>query len=425
MMKRKFPRRELLLFFIMVGAAGFGAGLSDSVYANYFKEAFQVTTTQRAFIEIPREMPGLLCALVIAGLSGWGDARSSLVAQICSFVGLMGLAILAPSYGIMLLFLFINSMGMHLSMPLNDSIGMNIAEPDKVGRRVGQYASVKTMMGFAAGILVFLGFRLNWFSFKTPINVLFLIGSGAYLFAIIASAFLVKANVPALSTPHKKRRKFVFRKEYKYYYLLTMISGVQKQIALVFGSWVIIELLGKKADTMSLLMITISFISIFFMNLLGRWIDRFGVKKMMYLDALTFIGIYVVYGFVVWGITGNVISGTWPVLAIYALFVMDRLSFNMTMVKSVYLRSIAVHKEEITSTLSAGTSLDHIVAILAAQLSGVVWVAWGPQWVFFIAAIFSLGNLFVAWKIPNDRPNKLDHSAVLDTERAAAAMIDD
>ncbi|HPJ03659.1 MAG TPA: MFS transporter [Candidatus Limiplasma sp.] len=425
MFKKPLPRRELVLFFIMIAAAAFGAGLSDSVYGNYFKEAFQVTTTQRAFIEIPREMPGLLCALVIAWLSAWGDARSNVVAQLCSFLGLFALAVLAPAYGVMLFFLFINSMGMHLSMPLNDSIGMSIAEPDKVGRRVGQYASVKTMMGFAAGLLVFFGFRFNVFSFSMPINILFLIGSGAYLIAILASILLVKAKVPALSVPHKKRRKFVFRKEYRYYYLVTMISGVQKQIALVFGSWVIIEILGKKADTMSLLMITVSFISIFFMNMLGRWIDRFGVKKMMYLDALTFIGIYVVYGFVVWGITGKVITGTWPVLAIYALFVMDRLSFNMGMVKSVYLRSIAVNKEEITSTLSAGTSLDHVVAILAAQLSGLVWTLWGPQWVFFIAAFFSLGNLFVAWKIPKDPPNQPDHSAVIEVERHAAEIIDD
>ena len=425
MLKKRMPRRELMLFFIMIAAAAFGAGLSDSVYGNYFKDAFQVTTTQRAFIEIPREMPGLLCALVIAWLSAWGDVRSSVVAQFLSFAGLIALALLAPTYGIMLFFLFINSMGNHLSVPLNDSIGMSIAEPDKVGRRVGQYASVKTMMGFAAGIIVFFGFRFNWFSFTTPVNLLFLIGSGAYLLAILASAFLVREKIPALSVPHKKRRKFVFRKEYRYYYLVTMISGVQKQIALVFGSWVIIEILGKKADTMSLLMITVSFISIFFMNMLGRWIDRFGVKKMMYLDALTFIVIYIVYGLVVWGITGKVISGTWPVLAIYALFVMDRLSFNMSMVKSMYLRSIAVNKEEITSTLSAGTSLDHVVAILAAQLSGLVWTLWGPQWVFFIAAFFSLGNLFVAWKIPKDPPNKLDHPAVIDVERHAAEITDD
>jgi predicted MFS family arabinose efflux permease len=404
MMKTRMPRRELTLFFIVIAASAFGWGLSDSVYGNYFKDAFNVTTTQRALIELPRELPGLLCAAAIAWLSAWGDAKSNLVAQLCAFAGLLALALVAPSFGVMLIFLFVNSMGMHLSMPLNDSIGMSIAEPDKVGRRIGQYASVKTAMGFAAGILVFLGFRFNVFSFTTPLILLFLIGSGAFLVAITASVFLVRTKVPALTVPHRKRRKLVFRREYRYYYLVTMLHGVQKQIAIVFGSWVIIELLGKKADTMSLLMITVSFISIFFMNMLGSWIDRFGVKKMMYLDALTFIFIYIIYGLVVWGITGKVLTGTWPALAIYVLFVLDRLSMQIGVVKSVYLRSIAVKPEEITATLSAGTSLDHVVAIIAAQISGVVWTVWGPQWVFFLAAFFSLGNLYVAWKIPKDKP---------------------
>jgi len=400
-MKQRKIRREMVLFFVIVAAAAFGYGLSDSVYANYYKDAFNVTATQRAFIEFPRELPGLLCLFVITVLSVYGMAKSNLVAQICSFAGLLALGLFTPKFGVMLIFLFINSMGTHLFLPLNDAIGMGIAEPDQIGHRIGQYASVKTAMGFAAGILVFFGFRFGWFSFTSEVNVLFLIGAGAFLVAMIASILLVRENVPLLSVAQKKRTKIVLRKEYRYYYLVTMLNGVQKQIALVFGSWVIIDLLGKKADTMSLLMIAVSFISIFFMRMLGRLIDRLGVKKMMYLDALTFIFVYTIYGFVVWGITGETFSGAaWPVFAIYALFIMDRLSMQVGVVKSVYLRSIAKSPEEIPSTLSTGTSLDHVVAILAAQISGVVWTLWGPQWVFFIAAFFSLGNLFVAWRIP-------------------------
>lgn len=412
-MKQRKMRREMVLFLIIVAAAAFGYGLSDSVYANYYKDAFNVTATQRAFIEFPRELPGLLCLFVITALSAYGMAKSNLVGQICSFAGLLALGLFTPSFGVMLVFLFINSMGTHLFLPLNDAIGMGIAEPDQLGKRIGQYASVKTAMGFAAGLLVFFGFRLGWFSFTTDINVLFLIGAGAFLVAVAASALLVKEKVPALSVAQKKRNKIVFRKEYRYYYFVTMLNGVQKQIALVFGSWVIIDLLGKKADTMSLLMITVSFISIFFMRMLGHWIDRLGVKKMMYLDALTFIFVYIIYGLVVWGITGEWLPGAgWPVFAIYGLFILDRLSMQIGVVKSVYLRSIAKTPEEIPSTLSTGTSLDHVVAILAAQISGVVWTLWGPQWVFFIAAFFSLGNLFVAWRIPNVQTQKAVTDAV-------------
>jgi hypothetical protein len=41
----------------------------------------------------------------------------------------------------------------------------------------------------------------------------------------------------------RRRTRLVLRKQYRYYYLLTMLNVVQKQIAYVFGSWVIVDLL--------------------------------------------------------------------------------------------------------------------------------------------------------------------------------------
>ena len=419
-MQTKKVSREMLLFFVLISAAALGNGLSDSVYSNYFKEAYNVTATQRALIEAPRELPGLLCALIIASLSILGDIKISMIAQVLSCVGLMALGLFTPSYGVMLIFLFINSMGMHLFMPLSESIGMSLAEPGQVGRRFGQYASLKMAFGFAAGLLVFFGFRLGWFSFKAPVNLLFLIGAAAFAVAIFAAALLVKRENAI--KPVRIRTRLVFRKQYRFFYLLTMLHGVQKQIAYVFGAWVIVDLLLKGADVMSLLLIAVSFISIFFMRAIGRWIDHFGIKRMMYVDALTFIVIYVIYGFVVWGITAKVLPGSgWPVMTVYALFVLDRLSMQIGVVKSLYLRQIAVTKEEITNALSTGISLDHIVSILAAQLSGFIWTVWGPQWVFFLAAFFSLGNLFVAWRIPRDNPQKAPDGA--DTPMSAEAEV--
>lgn len=388
-------KRELLLFFVMIAAAALGNGLSDSVYSNYFKEAFQVTAPQRALIEIPREMPGLLLALVIAALSGLGNLKMSLLAQLLAFAGLTALGLFTPSFGVMLIFLFINSLGMHLFMPLQDSIGMSLAEPDKLGQRVGQYASVKTLVMFLSGITVFIGFRLGWFSFTRPINLLFLIGAGAFLIAALAAFLLVKQE--GREGPVRVRTKLVFRKRYKWYYIMAMLHGVQKQIGYVFAAWVIVDILLKGADLMSLLMITASFIGIFFMRSIGKWIDRLGVAKMLRLNGFAFVFIYIAYGLMVWGITSKFLPGSgWPVLVIYGLFIVDRMNMQLHVIKAVYLRKIAVNSEEVTNALSTGISYDHVVSILAAQVSGLVWAVWGPQWVFIIAAVFSLSNLFTA-----------------------------
>lgn len=397
----KITRPALFVFLIMVCAAAVGNGFSDAIYANYYKDVYNVTATQRAFIEFPRELPGLLCAFFIAALSFLGDYKLSLIAQILACTGLTALGLFTPSFGLMLVFLFINSLGMHLFMPLQDSITMSMSEPGKVGSQMGKVASLKTGVTFLSGLIVFFGFRFGWFTFKAEVKPVFLIGAAAFLIAVVAALALVRLTRG--QKPAKKKFRLIFRWRYHFFYLLTILSGVQKQIAYVYGSWVVIDLLLKGADVMSLLILASSFVGIFFISLIGRWLDRKGIKFMMYVDALSFIVVYVIYGCVVWAITQNLLPGDgWPVMVVYALFVLDRMSMQIGIVRSVYLRSIAQNPEEVTQVLSTGTSLDHFVSIIAAQLCGLVWTFWGPYWVFFLAAAFSLGNLFVAWRIKTE-----------------------
>lgn len=391
-------RPELIMFFVLVSAVALANGLSDSIYANYFKEVYNVSAFQRGIIEGPRELPGLLCALVIGAIGFLGDLRVAFIAQLFGLAGITVLGLLTPSFGVMLIFLFINSMGMHLFLPLQDAIGMQLAEPDRIGRRMGQLFSMRSVFSLLAGFVVLFGFRSGLFTFSTPVKIVFLLAAAAYACAAVMNALMIRHLHPEKKAP--VRTRLVFRRQYRYYYLLTVLHGVQKQIAFVYGTWVIVDLLLKKADTLALLMIVVGFVSIFFMNKLGHWSDRYGIKSMMYFDALTFIGIYIIYGFAVWGITaGTLPQNALTVGFIYLLFVLDRLSMQIGMVKSIYLRSIAWDATEVTSTLSLGLSLDHVVTIVAALAGGYVWTYWGSQWVFFLAAAFSMGNLYVAWRV--------------------------
>ena len=389
----------MLLYMAVIALVALGNGFSDSILANYFKDAYHVDAVQRGFIEFPRELPGFLCALAIAALSALGDIRASMVAQVLCVVGLTVLGLFTPAFGVMLIFLFLYSSGIHLFVPLSDSIGMALAEPDRIGKRMGQYNAVKQAVGFVAAIVVFFGFRLGWFSFSTQIKLPFLIA--AVCFALAFAALVLLDRRAGHAHPKQKRKfRLVFRREYKYYYMLTVVRGVQKQIAFVYGTWVIVDLLSKGADVTAMLAIVSSFICIFFMTALGKWMDKFGIKKMMYVDALTFISVYVLYGLVVMGINaGRLPSVGWPVLMVYVLFILDRMSMQIGMVNAIYLRSIALDEDEVTATLSTGVSLDHIVSILAATAGGFVWQYWGSQWVFFIAAFLSLANIAVAWLV--------------------------
>lgn len=395
-------RKTIKLYFLLICAVALAVGFSESVYTNYYKEVYEVTAFQRGFIEFPRELPGVLCAFVIASLAFLGDIKIAIIAQSLALVGLLCMGLFTPTFGGMLVFLFINSLGNHLFMPLQDAIGMSLAQDDNIGKRVGQYTSTRSLMSFIAGLGIFFGFRYNIFSFESEIKWVFLLGCVFHILALVAVVLLVlhtKKTAVAKSNTAKKF-KFIFRKEYKYYYLLSVLHGVQKQIALVYGSWAVVDLLVKGADTMAMLTLIASLLGVFFTRMIGKWIDRFGVRKMMFVDALSFIGVYVLYGFAVWGICDSWFgNNTLATLCIYTLFIADRLSMQIGVVKSIYLRSIAVTKDEITSTISTGISLDHVVSIIAALASGYIWTNFGSQWVFFLAAAFSVGNLYVAFKI--------------------------
>ncbi len=407
-------RRELKIYFAVIALTALALGFSNDIISNYFKDAYNASAYQRGLIEFPREIPGVLCIFLIAGLGFLRDIKTAILAQILSIFGIAVLGIFAPSFSVMLIFIFINSLGMHLFMPLQDSIGISLTEPQKIGRLMGQFKGVTTAFQMLAAILVLIGFKTGYFSFTKPIKPVFLISAGLLIIVLI---FLIVLNKYIHNNENnnqnndqnsdqyneqnnKKKLNFVFRKEYKYYYTLVIMFGVQKQIMLVYGPWVLIDLLNKKADTIALLNIIGAFIGMFFIPAVGRWLDKFGIKKLLYADALSFIGVYLLYGFLSMGYSGGTLSKFGlPVFLAYVLFIIDRMSTQLGLVRTVYLRTIAVDKSDITPTLSLGLSMDHIVSIASAFVGGIIWGSWGPQYIFFFASFLSIMNLYVAYKV--------------------------
>ena len=402
-------KKALLTYLSILALAALAAGLSDNVLSNYFKDAYQVTALQRGLIEIPRETPGLIGVLIISALAYLGDLRIAIAAQALMVAGLIFLGFMTPPFAVMLVFIFIHSLGGHLWYPLQDTIGLHmIRDNGSAGKLVGRFKGISTAFSMVAGILVFIGFRSGFFSFTTPVKTIFIIAFVLFAVVLILLIYLerlmpderLQADKTALSRRfglRQRRLRLVFHREYRFYYILAIVFGVQKQIMFVFAPWVLIDLLDKKADTLALLTIIGAFIGIFFIPALGHWIDRFGIKKMLYADAFSFIAVYILYGLISAGFASGTLARTGlPVALAFALFIIDRMSMQMGMIRSLYLRNIALRPEDIAPTLTLGQSMDHVVSITCATLGGLVWSIWGPQYVFFLAALFSIVNYVVA-----------------------------
>lgn len=382
------------MFLAVLALTALANGLGNNIFSNYFNEVFHIDEIQRGFIEIPRESPGILCMLLVAALGFMGNLWMSAAAQVLILIGFMAIGWYSPSYGVMLAFMFIHSLGMHLFMPLNDAISMDLAEKGQVGATLGRFKSVNTLCNMLAAVLVFFGFRTGFFSFQASAILPFVLGA-----AVTAGAVVLLAMM-ALVIPQKdsvKNHRLLFRKQYMPYYMVTLAYGCQKRIRIVFAPWVIINLLGQGADTVALLTIATHFAGTLIAPVIGRMLDKLGVKKMLWVEA-----IYIAASFAVMGLLAGMLAdgsfqpGDWQTWLVFGSYVLCVLFEQFNMVHSYMMRSIAVAPSEVTQTLSVGLSVDHVMAIIASPIMGLIWSAWGVQYVFYLAALPVLFQLAAA-----------------------------
>ena len=399
----KSTDKATLIFMLIVAISGLALGLSDSVMSNYFRDAYNVDAFQRGLIEFPREIPGVISVVIVSGLAFMGNIRLAIIAHVLSVIGIVVLGLASPPFTIMLVFLFINSLGMHMFFPIYDSMGMSLAKKGDYGTVMGRFNGLRTAFTMLAAIVVFLGFRSGVFSFTTPIIAIFVI-AGVLFAVIIALLILMRRHTEDVAAASSR---FVLKKAYTKFYILAFLFGARKQIMYVYGPWVLIELLYFGADRMALLMMVGSAIGIFFLPAVGRWIDRFGTGRIMIIEAAAFLMIYLGYGLISVGVTGGTLFGITSFVALaVAVNIADRMTIQFGMVRSVYMRSIAVVPEDVTPTLASGMAIDHVVSIASAVLSGFIWSEFGPQYVFVFAGILAVANMVVAIKIRNTENNR-------------------
>ena len=395
--------KSIAIFMVIVALSGLGLGLSDSVFSNYFRDAYDVYAFHRGLIEFPREFPGVITVLIVSVFAFMGNRKLAMLSHALSIIGIVVLGFWSPPFAIMLIFVFINSLGMHMFFPIYDSMAMSLAKGDSYGTAMGRFNGLLTGFTMVAGIMVFIGFRTGFFSFTGPIILNFIIAGG--LFTIIFFLLMYLGRYMKDATAEKPR--FVFNKAYTKYYLLAILFGGRKQIMFVFGPWVLIELLGFGADRMALLMIVGAAIGIFFIPRVGKWIDKHGPAKIMIIEACLFLAIYIGYGLISAGLNSGWFTGVAAVIALtVGINIIDRMTIQFGMVRSIYMRSIALSPEDVTPTLATGMALDHLVSIVSAIFCGWVWVALGPQYVFVFSGVLAVINMGVAFWIRKGDVNK-------------------
>ena len=370
--------RNLKIFLLGILFVGINSGILTSSFNNYLYDIFSLGSEVRGFLELPREFPGFSVFFVFSIFYFISMKNWAVLVALFSGVGILGLGYLSPTLTLMTFFMVIWSLGDHLFMTVESSVGLALSQANKEGKMLGQLSGARNLSAILGSSIVFIGFS----KFHITYHTLYLI---AFVVAIIAAYLFSRLKLQSQATI--KKIKFIYRKEYNLYYALNVLFGVRKQMFLTFSPWVLISVFGTKPETIAMLIIIASVLGVFFRQAFGELTDRYGEAKMLKADALFMVVICLGFAF------------SKNVYLLYSLFIIDNLMFATRIARTTYLNKIVREKTDLAPTLSLGVTIDHLFSMTAPMVGGLLWVKYGYRSVFLATIAVAALNFFAASRI--------------------------
>jgi MFS family permease len=380
--------RDYRLFVLATVFMALGGCINSSIFNNYLKDVFDVNVAQRTFLEFPRELPGFLVTLFVAGLALLGEVRIAFVANLVASAGMLALGWIPSSFLLMVGSAFLFSSGQHLYMPMGNAIGMGFASKGREGSVLGRLSSISTIALLAGTIALLACLKFLNLSYRAAFSA----GSAFYL----AAALCLLSMSPRRADG--KPRRIVVKKRYSRYYALSVLYGARKQLFITFGPWMLVDLFKQPVQTMTLLFLVISLVGIGAQPIVGKLTDRFGPRAVLGGEALITIGVCAVYAF-----APELLPPGVALIVVASCYVIDQASNAVGMARAIYVKHIAEDPADVSPTLSFSISIDHIVSMFLPMVGGLAWKNAGERgyrWVFLGGAAVAAVNYIVTRGMP-------------------------
>ncbi len=364
--------RGFVMIMIATLTAGFAMAAQGNIVANYFEQELKLSGPEFGYITAVREIPGFLLLFLTAlfyrlSLPKLTAGALTILAIGYSMFGWsISLWTVAP-------WVVLSSMGYHTWLQTQYALAMSLTTEARAGRILGTISSVASIGSLMAMITMLVVFQQGWLNFD---GTFVLCGIMAFLAAIAIIGFPHLHN-GVLSERPTKREPIVFRRAYKWYYLLNLLDGGRQQIFFSFGLWVLVHRFGLGVPMISATLIAVTSLSALFGRQIGNLIDFHGEKPVL---AVANIG-YVV-ALVGYALADNV----WIAVGCYVIysFIFPLSNIGAT----TYLRKVAA-ADEIAPSLAMGVTLQHVPAVVVPIATGFVLNYVGYQIPFAIAAVFA------------------------------------
>ena len=362
--------------FALLGVAtlttGFAMASQQNIVANYFERELGLSGAQFGYITAIREVPGFLLIFLTALFYRLSLPILTAGALLLLSVGytLFGVS---DSFWTVAPWVVISSMGYHTWLQTQYALGLSLTTEARSGGTLGRLTAVNNAGALAAMVVVFSGFHFGWLTFRSSFVLCGLMALIAAT-AIVSFPHLRDGEVQAKAAT---REPIVLRRDYRLYYLLSLLDGGRQQIFFSFGLWVLVHHYGMGVPAISAVLITVTAFSVVAGTWVGRMIDRHGERQML---AFVNVGyIVALFGYAQIDNIG---------VAVFCYVIYSFIFPLSAMGAAIYLRKIAP-VADIAPSLAMGLTMQHASAIAVPVATGYVLNFVGYQIPFLVAAGFA------------------------------------
>ena len=146
---------------------------------------------------------------------------------------------------------------------------------------------------------------------------------------------------------------------------------------------------------MAFLLGVCAFINIFAAPAVGKLTDKWGYRNTMIWDTVILFFVCLLYGF-----AGKLFSLQTALWVVCINFVLDAVISTTSLATNLYVKELAADQDELTSTLSTGISINHLISIIAAPVGGWIWIKFGVEYLFAFSAVMAVCNTLFAMTVP-------------------------
>jgi len=381
-------RKQIYRLFVATFFVSLGYFTWRSVLNNFLVEDLGATGFDRGLMEAVREVPGLLSVLLMAVVGTIAEPALGFLCMLLLAGGTLAFSFSRDVHAT-LFPLFIASTGIHLWIPVRQSLLLALTQRSSTGAVLGDARAVSGIAALFGAAMVYLSVhRIGY--------------RGVFVESAVAATLggLVMLSLFGISTAKHKDRILV-RRRYLLFYMLTMLDGCRRQIFVTFALFALVSVHGATAREIAVVIAASQGINVVVQPLIGRGTDRFGERVLLLIGATVPIMVFIGYAFVY----------AKPVL--FALYCLDSACLGTNIARATYLNKIAP-REDVLPSLSFGMTMNHVLAVPLPLVGGVLWERFGYATTFLTGAGIAVVAVIAASCVP--AKEKLDRQ---ETDRPA------